>query len=40
MGGEHAEDELKGFDRELQAAVDEVMRMLKDGKWQYTGPAK
>ena len=29
------EDELKGFDRELQAAVDEVLRMLKDGKWQY-----
>ena len=26
------EDELKGFDRELQAAVDEVLRMLKEGK--------
>jgi tricorn protease len=34
------EDELKGFDRELQAAVDEVVRMLKEGKWQYSGPAK
>ncbi len=34
------EDELKGVDRELQAAIDEVMRMLKEGKWQYTGPAK
>ena len=30
------EDELKGFDRELKTAVDEAMRMLKDGKWQYT----
>lgn len=29
------EDELKSFDRELQAAIDEVLRMLKDGKWQY-----
>jgi hypothetical protein len=29
------EDELAGRDRELQAAVDEVMRMLKDGRWQY-----
>jgi len=34
------EDELKGVDRELQAAIDEVTRMLKDGKWQYAGPAK
>jgi tricorn protease len=34
------EDELKGFDRELQAAIDEVLRMLKDGKWQYDGPSK
>ena len=31
------DDELKGFDRELQAAVDEVLRMLKDGLWQYRG---
>jgi tricorn protease len=29
------EDELKGVDRELQAAVDEVLRMLKEGRWQY-----
>jgi len=31
------EDELKGFDRELQVAVDEVLRMLKEGLWQYRG---
>ena len=31
------EDEIKGFDRELQAAVDEVLRMLKEGLWQYRG---
>ena len=31
-----AMDELRGFDRELKAAIDEVLRMLKDGKWQYT----
>jgi tricorn protease len=31
------EDELKGSDRELQAAIDEVMRMLKEGLWQYRG---
>ena len=35
MGGKHAEDEMKGNDRELQAAIDEVMRMLKEGLWQY-----
>jgi tricorn protease len=29
------EDELKGFDRELKAAVDEALRMLKDGKFQF-----
>jgi tricorn protease len=29
------EDELKGVDRELQAAIDEVLKMLKEGKWQY-----
>jgi tricorn protease len=34
------EDELKGVDRELRAAIDEVMRMLKEGKWQYDGPSK
>jgi len=31
------DDEIKGFDRELQAAVDEVLRMLKEGLWQYRG---
>jgi hypothetical protein len=30
------DDELKGFDRELKAAVDEALRMLKTGKWQVT----
>jgi tricorn protease len=30
------DDELRGFDRELKAAVDEVMRMLREGRWQYT----
>ncbi len=30
------EDELKGFDRELKAAVDEALRMLKEGKFQFT----
>ncbi|MBA2301147.1 MAG: PD40 domain-containing protein [Acidobacteria bacterium] len=30
------EDELKGFDRELKGAIDEAMKMLKDGKYQYT----
>ena len=25
-----------GFDRELKAAVDEALRMLREGKWQYT----
>jgi hypothetical protein len=29
------EDELKGFDRELKAAMDEALKMLKEGKWQY-----
>jgi tricorn protease len=29
------EDELKGYDRELKAAIDEVLRMLKEGTWQY-----
>ena len=29
------EDELKEFDRELKAAIDEAMRMLKDGKFQF-----
>ncbi|MCG6956941.1 MAG: hypothetical protein LJF04_13205, partial [Gemmatimonadetes bacterium] len=31
------EDELKGFDRELKAAVDEALRMLSQGRWQYQG---
>jgi tricorn protease len=30
------DDELRGFDRELKAAVDEVLRMLREGRWQYT----
>jgi len=29
------QDELSGFDRELEAAVQEVLRMLKEGRWQY-----
>lgn len=28
-------DELAGFDRELDAAIQEVLRMLKEGRWQY-----
>jgi tricorn protease len=32
------DDELRGFDRELKAAVDEALRMLRDGRWQYTAP--
>ncbi len=27
-------DNLNGFDRELKAAIDEVMRMLREGGWQ------
>jgi tricorn protease len=34
------DDELKGFDRELQAAVDEVLRMLREGLYQYRGGAR
>jgi tricorn protease len=30
------EDELKGFDRELKAAIAEALKMLKEGKYQYT----
>lgn len=30
------EDELRGYDRELMAAIEEVMRMLREGRWQYT----
>ncbi len=29
------QDELNGFDRELKAAVDEALKMLKQGNWQY-----
>lgn len=28
-------DELRGFDRELKTAVDEALKMLKEGSWQY-----
>ena len=31
------EDELDGFDRELKAAVDEALRMLSEGLYQYQG---
>jgi tricorn protease len=34
------EDELASFDRELKAAVDEALRMLKEGKYQYTEPSQ
>jgi tricorn protease len=30
------EDELRGFDRELKGAIDEALKMLKEGKYQYT----
>ena len=30
------EDELRGFDRELKVAIDEALKMLRDGRWQYT----
>jgi tricorn protease len=33
------DDELSGFDRELKAAIDEAMKMLKEGRYQYTEPA-
>ena len=29
------EDGVRGFDRELKAALDEAMTMLRDGTWQY-----
>jgi tricorn protease len=29
-------DELRGFDRELKAAVDEALRMMKDRRWTFT----
>jgi tricorn protease len=31
------EDELAGYDRELKAAVDEALRMLSEGLYQYQG---
>jgi tricorn protease len=31
------EDELAGFDRELKTAVDEALKMLASGLWQYRG---
>lgn len=35
------EDEIAGFDRELKAAVDEALKMLASGLWQYkTEPKK
>ena len=29
------QDELDGFDRELKSAVDEALRMLAEGTWQF-----
>ena len=29
------EDEVRRFDRELKTALDEAMKMLRDGTWQY-----
>ena len=34
------QDNIKGFDRVLQTAVDEILQMLKEGKWQYEGPIR
>ncbi len=34
------QDELEGFDRELKAAVDEALRMLREGTWQYEPPQR
>jgi len=33
-------DELDGFDRELKEAVDEALRMLETGEWQYGGTGR
>lgn len=33
-------DELAGRDRELEAAVDEALRMLSEGRWQYIADPK
>ncbi|HVL68594.1 MAG TPA: S41 family peptidase [Vicinamibacterales bacterium] len=30
------EDELRGYDRELKGAIDEALKMLKEGRYQYT----
>lgn len=32
-------DLLQGHDRELEAAVQEALRMLGEGRWQYSGKA-
>jgi hypothetical protein len=29
------QDELDGFDRELDTAIQEVLKMLQEKKWQY-----
>ncbi|MFW6331175.1 MAG: family 43 glycosylhydrolase [Gemmatimonadota bacterium] len=29
------EDNLRGYDRELKVAIDEALRMLREGTWQY-----
>jgi tricorn protease len=29
-------DELRGFDRELKAAIDEALKMLREGKWTFS----
>jgi hypothetical protein len=29
------EDEIAGFDRELKVAVDEALKMLASGLWQF-----
>jgi hypothetical protein len=34
------QDELDGFDRELREAVDEALRMLASGEWQYGGSGR
>jgi tricorn protease len=34
------QDELDGHDRELKAAVDEALRMLKEGSYRYTPPGR
>ncbi len=34
------QDELDGFDRELKEAVDEALRMLASGEWQYGGTGR